>query len=93
MTKATIIALITAAGIEIPATTTTVAALTELATANGVELKETPDGEKEPIVEFEAPPEPEADADLIAEKVRCGLTIGQAREVIARQRKEDAANK
>ena len=90
MNKTEILAALAAAGITADETMT-VAQLKELAAANNVSLvKEKPTTGD--VLEFEAPPAADPDAELIAEKVRAGLTESQARDVIKRQRAEDKAN-
>ena len=91
MNKTEILAALAAAGVTADASMT-VAQLRELAAANNVSTdKVKADEAGADVLEFEAPAEPDPDAAEIAEKVRAGLMESQAREVIARQRAEDAA--
>ncbi len=107
LTKAQMIEKLTAAGVTVPEGNHTVASLTELAAANGISVEvpgqegdgtgSTPDTGtgselppvKEKIARFTAPADP--DAEEIGWRVAAGLTEAQAREVIGRQRAEDAA--
>lgn len=90
MNKTEILAALAAAGITADPSMT-VAQLRELAAANNVSTDRVkPEGD---VIQFDAPAAPDPDAELIAEKVRAGLSEAQAREVIARQRAEDEAAK
>lgn len=92
MNKTEILAALAAAGVTADETMT-IAQLKELAAANNVSLvKEKPVVPEGEVLEPEPAVGPDKDAELVAEKVRAGLTDKQAREVIARQRAEDAAN-
>lgn len=92
MNKTEILAALAAAGVTADETMT-IAQLKELAAANNVSLvKEKPAVLEGEVLEFEPEAGPDKDAELVAEKVRAGLSDKQARDVIARQRAEDAAN-